>query len=80
VFVGDRTEGQRETTADDPGTQPVMELKVSVCSRAAGSESRHQALGQAARGSGGVPIPGGVQTPWGCGTWGHGLAGMVGLG
>jgi len=39
-----------------------------------------QALAQAAQGSGRVPIPGGVQTPCGCGTWGHGLAGMVGLG
>jgi len=33
-------------------------------------------LGQAAQGSGGVPIPGGVQTPPGCGPWGRGLAGM----
>ena len=45
----------------------------------AGGESG-QALGQAAQGSGGVPIPGGVQTPSGCGTWGHGLAAMVVLG
>ena len=55
MFVGDRTEGQRETTADDPGTQPVMELKVSVCSRAAGSESRHQALGRLPGAVGGSP-------------------------
>ena len=33
-----------------------------------------------AQGSGGVPIPGGVQKPCGCGTWGHGLAGMGVLG
>jgi len=39
-----------------------------------------QALDQAAQGSGGVPIPGGVQKPCRCGTSGHGLAGMVGLG
>ena len=39
-----------------------------------------QGLGQAAQGSGGVPIPGGVQTPCGCGTWGHGLAGLGVLG
>jgi len=39
-----------------------------------------QALAQAAQGSGGVPIPGGVQKLCGCGPWGHGLAGMVGLG
>jgi len=34
-------------------------------------------LDQAAQGSGGVPIPGGVQKLCGCGTWGHGLVGMV---
>ena len=39
-----------------------------------------QALAQAAQGSGGVPIPGEVQTPCGCGTWGHGLAGVGVLG
>ena len=39
-----------------------------------------QALDQAAQGSGGVPIPGGVQKPHGCGPWGHGLVGRVGLG
>jgi len=39
-----------------------------------------QALAQAAQGSGGVPIPGGVQNPCGCGTWGPGLAATVGLG
>jgi len=39
-----------------------------------------QALAQAAQGRGGVPIPGGVQTPCGCGTWGHGLAAMGVLG
>jgi len=39
-----------------------------------------QALAQAAQGGGGVPIPGGVQKACGCGTWGHGLAGVVGLG
>ena len=32
---------------------------------------------QAAQGSGGVPIPGEVQTLRGRGTWGHGLAGVV---
>jgi len=37
-------------------------------------------VGAAAQGSGGVPIPGGVQNPSGCGPWGHGLAGMGGLG
>jgi len=31
-------------------------------------------------GSGGVLIPGGVQKLCRCGTWGHGLAGMVVLG
>jgi len=39
-------------------------------------ELSHQALGQAAQGSGGVPIPGGVQEMCRCGTSGHGLAGM----
>jgi len=39
-----------------------------------------QTLDQAAQGSGGVPIPGGVQKPCGCGTWGQGLAGMGVLG
>jgi len=39
-----------------------------------------QALDHAAQGSGGVPIPEGVQTPCGCGTSGHGLAGMGVLG
>jgi len=39
-----------------------------------------QALDQAAKGGGGVPIPGGVQKPCGCGTSGRGLAGMVVLG
>jgi len=39
-----------------------------------------QALDQAAQGGGGVPIPGGVQKPCGCGTLGHGLAGMGVLG
>ena len=38
------------------------------------------ALAQAAQGSGGVTIPGGVQETWGCGTEGHGLVGMVGVG
>jgi len=37
-------------------------------------------LAQAAQGSGGVPIPGGVQKTRGCGTWGHGLADMGVLG
>jgi len=37
-------------------------------------------LEQAAQGSGGVPIPGGVQKTCRCGTWGHGLVGMVVLG
>jgi len=32
--------------------------------------------GPDAQGSGGVPVPGGIQTLCGCGTWGHGLAGM----
>jgi len=39
-----------------------------------------QALDQAVQGSGGVPIPGRVQKMCGCGTSGHGLAGMVVLG
>jgi len=39
-----------------------------------------QVLEQAAQGSGRVTIPGGVQTPRRCGTSGHGLAGVVGLG
>jgi len=39
-----------------------------------------QALEQAAQGSSGVTIPGGVQKTCRCGTWGHGLAGMVVLG
>jgi len=39
-----------------------------------------QALDQAAQGSGGVPISGGAQKPCGCGTSGHGLAGMGVLG
>ena len=30
------------------------------------------ALAQAAQGGVGVIIPGGVQEPWRCGTWGHG--------
>jgi len=38
-----------------------------------------QALEQAAQGSGGVPIPGGVQKTCRCGTSGQGLAGGVGL-
>jgi len=32
---------------------------------------------KAAQGSGRVTIPEGVQKMCGCGTWGHGLAGMV---
>jgi len=42
----------------------------------------HNASGteQAAQGSGGVIIPGGVQKTCRCGTSGHGLAGMVVLG
>jgi len=39
-----------------------------------------QPLEQAAQGSGGVTIPGGVQKPCRCGVLGHGLAGMVVLG
>ena len=39
-----------------------------------------QALDQAAQGSGGVTIPGGVQKPSGCGPLGHGLTGMAVLG
>jgi len=39
-----------------------------------------QALEQAAQGSGGVTIPGGVQKTCRCGTSGHGLAVMVVLG
>jgi len=39
-----------------------------------------QALDQAAQGSGGVLIPGGVQKPCRCSTWGYGLAGMGVLG
>ena len=44
--------------------------------------ARHasQALEQAAQGSGGVPIPGGVQKACSYGTLGHGLAGMMVLG
>jgi len=38
-----------------------------------------KALEQAAQGSGGVTIPGGVQKTCRHGTLGHGLAGMVGL-
>jgi len=37
-------------------------------------------LEQAGQGSGGVPIPGGVQNTCRCGTSGHGLAGIVLLG
>jgi len=37
-------------------------------------------LEQAAQGSGGVTIPGGVQKKCRCGTMGYGLAGMVVLG
>jgi len=36
-------------------------------------------LAQAVQGSGGVPIPGGVRKPCGCGTLGHGLGGGDGL-
>ena len=36
------------------------------------------ALAQAAQGSGGVTVPGGVQEPWRSGTEGHGL--VVGMG
>jgi len=39
-----------------------------------------QPLDQAAQGSGGVPIPGGIQKMCRCGASGHGLAGMVVLG
>ena len=39
-----------------------------------------QTLEQAAQGSGGVTIPGGVQITCRCGTSGHGLAGLVVLG
>ena len=35
---------------------------------------------QAAQGGGGVPLPAGVQKTCRCGTWGHGLAGVVVLG
>ena len=44
------------------------------------SWKRGQALGQAAQGSGGVPIPGGVQKMPRCGTSGCALVGMVVLG
>jgi len=37
-------------------------------------------VGAAAQGSGGVPSPGGVQNPSGCGPWGQGSAGMGVLG
>jgi len=37
-------------------------------------------IGIGAQGSGGVPIPGGVQKPCSYGTLGHGLAGKVVLG
>jgi len=43
-------------------------------------EKSGQALAQAAQGSGGVPIPGGIKKPCGCGAWGQGLVGMVVLG
>jgi len=39
-----------------------------------------RASDQAAQGSGGVLIPGGVQKTCRCGTWGDGLAGMGVLG
>jgi len=39
-----------------------------------------QTLEWAAQGGGWVPIPGGAQNTCGCGTSGHGLADMVGLG
>jgi len=32
-----------------------------------------------AQGGGGVIIPGGIQEPWRCGTWGHGLVPTVGV-
>jgi len=60
-----------------PASDGAEGLRLLTCCR---QWEQAPGVGQAARGSGGVPIPGGVQTPWGCGTWGHGLAGMVGLG
>ena len=39
-----------------------------------------QALEQAARGGGGVTMPGGVSKKCRCGTLGHGLAGVVVMG
>ena len=38
------------------------------------------ALEQSVRGGGGVTVPGAVQGTWKCGTEGHGLVGMVGMG
>ena len=39
------------------------------------------AVAWTAQGGGAVTIPGGVQEPWRCGTWGHGQwVGWVGLG
>jgi len=43
-------------------------------------EAEGSSLTYPAQGSGGVPIPGGVQTPSGCGPWGQGWAGMGVLG
>ena len=37
-------------------------------------------MAQAAQGGGGVTIPGGVEEMCGCGTEGHHLVGMVGMG
>jgi len=56
--------------------------KASFCTKIALKLlNRHnQTLDQAAQGSGGVAIPGGVQKTCGCGTSGHGLSGMVVLG
>lgn len=38
------------------------------------------ALAQAAQGSSGVTVPGGIQETWKCGTEGHGLVSMLVMG
>jgi len=44
------------------------------------SLEERSALAQAAQGSGGVTVPGGVPEPWRCGSWGHGQQAQVGVG
>jgi len=67
------------------GRKPSLSCAASACSLRGDQEKflrweSGQALGQAAQGGGGVPVPGGVQTPCGCGIWGQGLAGVGVLG